>query len=321
NRAKIVDFGLVRSTARPAGTTQEGTTPGTPEYMSPEQVREPDRIDQRSDVYSLGVTLYETLTGEVPFRGVPHLVQQQVLSDEPRPPRRLNDKIPRDLETICLKAMAKAPGRRDPTAQEMRDDLQRWLEGEPIRAQRVGAVGKVWRWCHRKPAVASLAAALVLTVASGFAGVTWQWWRAEAHARKENEQRLLAERSRDVVRRLVREYSTTLEAGLSKEPGTHALRKKLLEAALAHNRAFLPDSGDDPFIQADGAAAHYRVAAILSQLGRRDEALAECNRGLAIFEKLHREHPDDTDFQANLARGYSILGTLLFNHQPDESLH
>src|SRR5262249_22941530 len=82
-RAKIMDFGLVRRTSLPAGTTREGTLLGTPEYMSPEQVRAPDQIDARSDVYSLGATLYEVLTGETPFRGVPHLMLQQVLNDEP----------------------------------------------------------------------------------------------------------------------------------------------------------------------------------------------------------------------------------------------
>jgi len=128
-RAKIVDFGLVRTTSFPAGTTLEGRVLGTPEYMSPEQVRAADQSDARSDVYSLGVTLYQALTGEVPFHGVAHLVLQQVQNDEPRPPRRLNDKVPRDLETICLKAMAKEPGQRYQTAQEMADDLHRWLGG------------------------------------------------------------------------------------------------------------------------------------------------------------------------------------------------
>jgi serine/threonine protein kinase len=75
--------------------------------MSPEQIREPERIDARSDLYSLGITLYEALTGEVPFRGVPHMVLQQVLNDEPRPLRRLNDQVPRDLETICLHCLHK----------------------------------------------------------------------------------------------------------------------------------------------------------------------------------------------------------------------
>src|SRR5262249_16449955 len=109
-------------------------------------------------------------TGEVPFRGTPHMVVQQVLHDEPVPPRRLNDRVPRDLETVCLKAMAKEPGRRYETAAELRDDLHRWLAGESIRARPVSRPERVWRWCARNPLGAGLAAAvatLLLVVAVG----------------------------------------------------------------------------------------------------------------------------------------------------------
>src|SRR5262249_43984077 len=100
-RARLLDFGLVRLKEGPRGLTREGTVAGTPEYMSPEQLREPARIDERSDVYNLGATLYEALTGEAPFRGEVLRVLEQVLHDDPAPPRRLSDRIPRDLETVC----------------------------------------------------------------------------------------------------------------------------------------------------------------------------------------------------------------------------
>ena len=174
-RAKLTDFGLVKVMSGPAHSTEEGLTPGTPEYMSPEQVSGATRIDPRSDIYSLGVTLYEALTGQVPFGGVPHMILQQILRDEPRPPRRLNDKVPRDLETICLQAMAKEPGRRYQVAQQLEDDLRCWLQGKPIRARPVSAPYKLWSWCRRKPALASLTVALLLALV----GVTWQWRRAE----------------------------------------------------------------------------------------------------------------------------------------------
>jgi WD40 repeat protein len=179
-RAKITDFGLVRTTALPGGTTQEGTIPGTPEYMSPEQVREPDRIDARSDIYSLGVTVYEALTATVPFHGVPHMVFQQVLSDEPRPPRRLNDSIPRDLETICLKCLQKESGKRYASANALAEDLRRFLSGEPIRARPVRAWERALKWARRRPAIAALLGLVVFVIAAGFGLVTWQWRRAES---------------------------------------------------------------------------------------------------------------------------------------------
>ncbi len=164
DRAKIMDFGLVRIKEPSVDITQEGALVGTPEYMSPEQIQEPERIDERSDVYSLGVSLYEALTGQPPFRGELHVVMQQVLYQEPIAPRRLNEAIPRDLETICLKTMAKEPQRRYQSAEELAEDLRRWLSGEPIQARRVGWREKLWFWCRRNPALAGACAVAALAL-------------------------------------------------------------------------------------------------------------------------------------------------------------
>ncbi|MEM7231357.1 MAG: serine/threonine-protein kinase [Planctomycetota bacterium] len=160
---RLMDFGLARRTERDVTMTLDGEVLGTPAYMSPEQARgDHEEVDGRSDVYALGVTLYELITEERPFTGQRNMVIQQVIYDEPRPPRRLNGRIPRDLETICLKAMEKRPDRRYETAGDFAEDLRRFLAREPIKARPVGRAERLVRWCVAKPALASLASAVVL---------------------------------------------------------------------------------------------------------------------------------------------------------------
>jgi WD40 repeat protein len=174
--AFLTDFGLAKRDASEATMTVAGAVLGTPAYMSPEQARgESHRVDGRADVYSLGVMLYQLLTGELPFRGNTRMLLYQVLHDEPRPPRKLNDHIPRDLETVCLKAMAKEPGRRYAKAGELADDLRRWLKGEAVKARPEGSAAKLLRWTRRNP---TLAAASLLAVGGLLATAVVSVWFA-----------------------------------------------------------------------------------------------------------------------------------------------
>jgi serine/threonine protein kinase len=145
-RLNVMDFGLAKRDAGEITMTHDGQVLGTPAYMAPEQIEQAHNVDGRADVYALGVVLYQLLTGELPFRGTTRMLLDQVRHDEARPPRKLNDRIPRDLETICLKAMAKEPGRRYAAARELMDDLQRFLSNEAIRARPEGQVERPRSW-------------------------------------------------------------------------------------------------------------------------------------------------------------------------------
>jgi hypothetical protein len=163
---KITDFGLAKKLDE-AGQTQSGAVLGTPSYMAPEQARGQGKaVGPAADVYSLGAILYDCLTGRPPFQA-PTVLETlaQVLGNDPPPPSRLNARVPRDLETICLKCLHKSPERRYASAEALADDLHRFLAGEAIRARPEGVLGKLGRtlWRQRLPLAVGLLATLALT--------------------------------------------------------------------------------------------------------------------------------------------------------------
>lgn len=319
NAVYIADFGLAQLRDAP-GVTMTGDLVGTLRYMSPEQAQaQRGVVDHRSDIYSLGATLYEMIT-LVPACDAPDRASllRQITEQDPILPRRLNPALPADLETIILKALAKEPGRRYSTAKELADDLRRYLEHRPIQARRPSPRERLAKWARRHRSLVTAATVLLILAAIGFAVSTaliareqWKTQHALASLADEQDrtrkafeaeaaQRTRAERSLRQARAAVDFFTELSEEELADKPDLQGLRRKLLEASFNYYQDFIEQSRDDPSLQAELAAGHLRVASILDELGSRADALAALDRARQLQEKLVVDKTPGPEFQRAL---------------------
>jgi serine/threonine-protein kinase len=312
----LVDFGMARRLSGGLGLTASGTAVGTPSYMAPEQAAG-GAVTTVADIYSLGAILYELLTGTPPFRGDgPLETLRQVQEQEPVPPRSIEPTVPRDLETVCLKCLQKEPARRYAAADDLADDLERFLRGEPIRGRRVGAAAQLWRWCRRRPLPASLAAALILSVVAGLGLVTWQWRRAEANILLAQEERSRAEEERTradegfrEAHRAVQEFYTRVSEGKLRDiPGAQKVRRELLESALAYYERFLRERGQDLRLRVELAETHFRIARLANSLGDWPKALASCRQARDMYRELLGDDPTNAPLRTRVAQSLGEVG-------------
>jgi serine/threonine-protein kinase len=287
---KISDFGLAKKLDASAAQTHSGAIVGTPSYMSPEQAAGKSKeVGPASDVYALGAILYECLTGRPPFRAATALdTLRQVLSDEPVSPTQLQSRTPRDLETIALKCLHKDPARRYGSAQELADDLGRFLRGEPIRARRVGRLERTGKWVRRNPVLAGLLAAVVLAVVGGGWAV---WERAERGSEAERTVSLALGKAEQL-----REQARQMPARTSQEADRALAVWQQVEAALGPAEAGL-DSGPV------SSGLRQRVQEVREQVDQERGEVAARRAQAVRKEKLLR----DLD-EARLARSTWIRG-------------
>jgi eukaryotic-like serine/threonine-protein kinase len=174
---KITDFGLAKRLEMDEGHTHTGQVMGTPSYMAPEQARgDTKTVGPPADIYALGAILYEMLTGRPPFKGISAMdTVKQVIEVEPLAPSRVQFRVPRDLETICLKCLQKEARKRYDTARELADDLNRYLAGEPIRARRTPPIERGVKWLKRHPTYATLLTFAIVGVLSCAGTALWYW--------------------------------------------------------------------------------------------------------------------------------------------------
>ena len=279
---------------------------GTLRYMSPEQaLAKRGYLDHRTDIYSLGVTLYELLTLRPAIDGQDRQeVLRKIAQEEPPPPRRLISAIPRELETVLLKAMNKEPQGRFPTSQELADDLRRFLDHRPIQAKRPTPLERAAKLARRHRMVVTTAVLFLLLAVTTLAVSTVLIARQERKAERQRDRAVTAEgdalaqrdraeinfrRARDAVDQMLTEVS---EKALADIPQAEPIGRTLLEKAAAFYRDFLAEQAPDRSLLYDSAEAYSRLARVEAELGHPSEAAQAFERQIGLLQGLLKRKPE-----------------------------
>lgn len=294
----VADFGLA-TVLKAEGNVQSGDVAGTLRFMAPEYLR--GQQDARSDIYSLGVTLYELLTSRPAFdSGGRRTTVQKILLGEVTPPGQVCRDLPADLEAIILKAIAVDPERRYETAADLSTDLERFLDNRPVMARQIGPAGRVIRWVRRNPAVSTLSAMLLMLAVCSFVMISTKWREAVVEgARAEDNLSLALESLDQILERFgsswmahpfqTDEDNETTSVELHVAVSDHSA--SVLQNALKFYDRFAAQNATNPQLQRDTAKVHRRVADIYERLGQYKKAEVAYSRSLSILGAI-AEHQD-----------------------------
>jgi tetratricopeptide (TPR) repeat protein len=318
---KVTDFGLAKQ--EQSELTATGAVLGTPSYMAPEQAEGKARaVGPGADVYALGAILYELLTGRPPFHGAtPMETLEQVRSHEPVPPGRLQVRMPRDLDTICLTCLQKTPSARYPSARALADDLRRFLNNQPVRARRTGAAGVAWHWCRRNRTVAALILVVGLLLVVGAVGSLAAALRFRSLARAESASRERADRMTAAERearqqsdrhaaeaRAVTDFLINEMLGAA-HPGPVAGRTITVDEVLARTgRAIEGRFADQPLVE---ASIRYQIARAYMSLSIGRPAVEHAARARELWAK-HLGPEQHETLEATALLAWSLKDTGAF---------
>jgi serine/threonine-protein kinase len=329
---KVSDFGLAKRLEEDSGQTRSGTILGTPSYMAPEQAFGLSKdVGPLADQHALGAVLYELLTGRPPFRGATMWETiEQVQKQEPVPPSRLQPKVPRDLETICLKCLQKEPTKRYKDAAALAEDLRRFVAGEPILARPVSAPERVIRWCRRNPRLATLVGLILFLIIGGLVGLSYFNIQLsnlntslENETKEKEKERKAAVAAKDLAetnynlamgqRSLVLDalgkVITEINDRLKKAPGMQALRRELLlNVRKDLDRVAEKLQVNISLADTSKAAAHFQLGQLYLEIGETKEALNQYQKCFDTFEILAKKEPANDKVRANLAVPLTQMG-------------